>query len=456
VSWTGGEFLQLLHCDHQFDRVESPLHYPHNAVVRVSEMMAWLEPMPGYAVKPVSLTDLSNVVAAMPSNLQVRGSDADLQGHAWCILSSTDGVVATHATTGTRIQPLGWLESTTDAGDTYTPALRGQSMLAHWSTPRLQACGPILAAWDQVATLRRPYGSISSATAPVARELPPCDSVVEVSATAELSIMAGTDWIELTIRGENPAGDHRLRWVLPLPAGIRTDRIIADAAFGAVRRESSTRDPREWTAEARLPTAPLHRWLYLCGESYGLGIVSDGLAEYELLPDGHLAITLVRAVGELSRRDLPDRPGHAGWPLATPLAQCRGPFEGRFAIIVLPNDDESAIGLLEQAADDFLLPVTGDTWRGVATPLESFAGLTLEGDGLSFSSAKRSENGEWLVLRCLNQRSSSVPGYWHLPRPATQVRLSRLDETPGIALGDAGTRIHFEAPPHAIVTLLVR
>ena len=456
VSWTGDEVLQLQQRLRQFDRVESPLHYPHNAVVRVTEALAWIDPLPGYAVQPVALTELRHVVAAVPSRFRVRGSDSQLHGPAWRILASMQGVVATHAATGARVQPLGWLESTTDAGDSYTPALRGQPIVARWSAPRVQARGPIRAEWDQVAALRRPQTTIAPATEPSARELPMRDEMVEVSATATLSVTAGTEWVEVTIRGENSAGDHRLRWVLPLPGSIHTDRIIADAAFGAVRRDFNDRDPREWTAEERLPTAPLHRWLYLTGESYGLGIVSDGLAEYELLPDGHLAITLIRAVGELSRRDVPERPGHAGWPLATPAAQCRGAFEARFAILALPHGIESAISVLEDAADDILLPVTGDTWRGVATPLSAFPGLTLGGDGLSFSSAKRSEDGEWLVLRCINQRSTAARGIWHLPRPATEVRLSRLDETPGLALTSTGPRVCFEAPPHAIVTLLVR
>ncbi len=456
AAWSGDETLQLLQRSRQFDRVESPLHYPHNAVVRVSEAMAWIEPIAGYAVQPLVLADLKHVASAVPPRVRVRGSDTELHGPAWRILSSVQGVIATHATTGARVQPLGWLESTTDAGDTYTPGLRGQPIVARWSAPRLQARGPIRAEWEQSASLQRPVISIAAATEPAARDLPPRDDLVDVSATATLAVTAGTDWLELTIRGDNAAGDHRLRWVLPLPGSIHTDRVIADAAFGAVRRDFSDRDPREWSAEARLRTAPLHRWLYLSGESYGLGIVSDGLAEYELLPDGHLAITLVRAVGELSRRDVSERPGHAGWPLATPLAQSRGPFEARFAIIALPHGAESAISVLENAADDILLPVTGDTWRGVATPLTAFPGLSLEGDGLSFSAAKRSEDGDWLVLRCINQRSTAVRGVWHLPRPAAQVRLSRLDETPGLALTGTGPRIRFEAPPHGVVTLLVR
>ncbi|HYW49402.1 MAG TPA: glycosyl hydrolase-related protein [Gemmatimonadaceae bacterium] len=454
-AWTGEEKLQLLARTRQFDRVESPLHYPNNAVVRCSEMMAWIPPMNGHAVEPVWLAELGDVVQPVPIQQRVRGSETELHGPAWRVQRVEQGVVATHAATGARIQPLGWLSSVTDAGDTYTPSLRGAPIRAQWNALRLLARGPLHAEWELAASLDRQRAAVASAIEPSSRELPARD-VVTVTATASLAMVAGTDWLTVTIRGENPAGGHRLRWVLPLPDGVHRDRVVADAAFGAVQREAGDPDETRWGAESRLPTAPLHRWLHLTGETYGLGIISDGLAEYELSSDGTLAITLVRAVGELSRRDLPERPGHAGWPLATPSAQSLGPFEARFAIVVLPQDTDAARDLLEAVADDVLSPIVGDTWRGVGTPLESCPGLTLEGEGLAFSAAKRSEDGEWLVLRCINLRATPVRGTWHLPRDAAQVYQSRLDETPGAPLTGTGPRIRFVAAPYDIVTLLVK
>ena len=453
-AWTGDEQLQLLRRSRQFDRVESPRHYPRNAVVRVSDMMAWVGPVAGYGVQPVWLAELASIAQPVPPSEKVRATATELCGPAWNIASSVQGLLATHTATGARVNPVGWLESVTDAGDTYTPSLRGEPVFGHWSAPRLHTRGPLRAGWEMSTELERPRNSVAGAVE-ASRELPR-RNVVSVTASATVALTAGTDWIEVTMRGDNPAGDHRLRWVLPLPAGIHANRVIADAAFGAAYRVLSDRAPSEWSAEERLPTAPLHRWLCFTGDAFAFGIVSDGLAEYELMPNGHLAITLLRAVGELSRRDVMERPGHAGWPAATPLAQSRGPFVARFAIVVLPEDRDAALMRLATVADDVLLPLTGDTWRGVATPLPAFPGLTLEGDGLTFSTAKRSEDGNWLVLRCVNQLGTAVRGVWHLPRDAREVRHSRLDETPGLALTGAGPRIRFEAPPNGITTMLVR
>ncbi|MCC7053440.1 MAG: hypothetical protein IT355_09235 [Gemmatimonadaceae bacterium] len=455
IGWSGDEHLQLVQRTRQFDRVESSQHYPRNAVVRVTEVLAWVPPVHGYGVQPVMLAELSALVQATPVKSRVRASDTELSSAAWRISSTMQGLVATHLGTGARVNAVGWLESTTDAGDTYTPSLRGAPVVSHWSAPKMQVRGPLRVEWELAAAFERPATAIAPATDPVARDLPSREAA-EVMVTAGVALQAGAEWIEVSIRGDNRAGDHRLRWILPLPGSIHTDRVIADAAFGAIERRHVDRDPREWSPEQRLPTAPLHRWLHLTGEAYGLGIVSDGLAEYELLPGGHLAITLLRAVGELSRRDVVERPGHAGWPLPTPMAQCRGPFEARFAIVILPADRDAAQAMLEATADDVLHPITGDTLRGVGTLLHACEGLTLEGKGLAFSAARRSEDGQWLVLRCINQCDAAVRGVWHLPRAASEVRLSRLDETPGIALTGTGSRIRFEAPPNGVVTLLVR
>lgn len=454
-EWTSNEHLQLLHRSRAFDRVESPQHYPRNAVVRVSQMMAWIDPIGGYALHSVPLRSLDTLVQPVPGALRVHGTEGELTGPHWRLRSREHGATAVHTASGARLESLGWLESTTDAGDTYTPSLRGEPMRAPWSAPRLLARGPLRASFEVSTMLERPRFAVAAAVEP-SGHVPPSREHGAVHATATVSIDAGADRIDIHIRGDNSAGDHRLRWVLPLPAGTHVAQHSADAAFGAVVRAHNSRDPRAWSAELRLSTAPLHRWLWFTGDTHGFGVISDGLAEYEVLQDGHLAITLLRAVGELSRRDLPERPGHAGWPLATPLAQSLGPFEARFALLALPQDAEAALQQLEHAADDVLLPIHADTWRGVAVPHTPFGGIKLEGDGLTCSAIRHSEDGDWLVLRCINQRATAVRGVWHLPRAASQVCQSRLDETPGQPLTGDGPRIRFEAAPHAVTTLLVR
>ena len=461
--WSGHESLQVLQQSREFDRVESPLHYPRNAVVRVTEALAWMDSIPGYGVSPVPLSDLGLLASAVPEEHRVVARrheyDEEFLNDHWTLSSEVQGIVAYHHAPGTFLYADGRLESVTDVGDSYTPSLRGTPVVARWSVPEMIARGPLRAAWRQSAVIERPRNSAVAATrfpdiVEGAAETAPITGTVTVTATYSLD--AGADWYAIDFAGNNAACDHRLRWVLGLPPSLDTRLVVADAAFGAVERPAQSRDPQRWPAEHQLPTAPLHRWLWIPGEKFSLGIVSDGLAEYEVTPTGWFALTLVRAVGELSRRDLPERPGHAGWPAPTPAAQSQGAFAARVAIAVLPMDKDAAITRLEAIADEVLLPVRGNTWRGVATELASFAGLSLEGEGLTFSATKCSENGAWIVLRCINRKAAAVEGAWRLPRAIRDARLSRLDETEGDPLEVHGASVRFVAPPNGIVTILVR
>jgi len=232
--------------------------------------------------------------------------------------------------------------------------------------------------------------------------------------------------------------------------------VWADAAFGPVRREPVVVSDDERRIEAPPPTAPLHRYVSLFGADRGVTVFSDGLAEYEAEPSGDVAVTLVRCVADLSRNDLPERPGHAGWPVPTPEAQMLGPFGAELAIFPHAARTVETIDLIERTADDVLLPLTGTTLRSAVADYPMGGGLELEGRGLAFSAAKESEDGEWLVLRCVNLTDAAVAGRWSLPFAPREARLARLDETPLSDVAISGRTLEFSASPRAVVTLLVR
>jgi alpha-mannosidase len=188
----------------------------------------------------------------------------------------------------------------------------------------------------------------------------------------------------------------------------------------------------------------------------GATLFSDGLAEYESLDDGTVAVTLLRAVGELSRSDLPERPGHAGWPAPTPLAQSAGPFAASFALALHGADGPATRDQIEQLADDVLLPITGETLRSnLAEPL-SAGGLELSGEGLAFSSASPAQRAGWIVLRCVNRRRVAAHGRWRLGRTIAEAQLARMDETPSGPLVVDGDSVNFSAGAGEIVTVLLR
>jgi alpha-mannosidase len=269
-----------------------------------------------------------------------------------------------------------------------------------------------------------------------------------------LTLDAGASFLRIGVRGVNRVRDHRLRVVFATDVGDGV--TIADAMFGPVAREPRVQPPDTRSMELVPPTAPLARWVSRQGATHGMTLISDGLGECEVMDNGAIAVTLVRAVGALSRSDLPERPGHAGWPVATPGAQMIGPFRAGFALLPHGAADD-VIPDIDRAADDVLLPLRGTTLRSAARPLQPVAGVSLEGEGLRFLACKASEDGAWTVLRCVNASSRLVRGSWRCSWPLREARASRLDELVGEGLPvQDGSTVEMVVAPRAITTILVR
>jgi alpha-mannosidase len=201
-------------------------------------------------------------------------------------------------------------------------------------------------------------------------------------------------------------------------------------------------------------------------------LVSDGLAEYAVDTNGEVAITLVRATGELSRRELPERPGHAGWPARIPAAQGPGRVAASFAVAFdAPCADRATIaGEAAQLADDVLLPLRAHTWRDAPRALDPQRAL-VRGPWLEAPSSVQplaimpAESSDGLILRCVNYAATPARATWHVSDAVHDAQLVRLDETPCAADPRATLRITRAATstaltvtlaPFAVATLHVR
>jgi alpha-mannosidase len=286
------------------------------------------------------------------------------------------------------------------------------------------------------------------------------DRTAQQVVTIEAIVDAGAATARLRLAGENSARDHRLRLIVS--TGIAGGNVHADAAFGAVSRKAqgpaSSRSSSPDSAEAEKPiaTAPLHRYVTIADERRGVTLISDGLAEYEADSDGRIFITLLRAIGELSRADLPERPGHAGWPTPIAEAQCIGPWEAEVSIMPHGPRDAHQIAEIERAAEDVLLPLVGSTVLHFLDVPPERPGIELAGEGLAFSACKRSEDGSWMVLRCVNLLDAAVEGAWQVHSGISEAMSARLDETPEDQLPHSADTVGISVPARGVLTILVR
>jgi len=187
-------------------------------------------------------------------------------------------------------------------------------------------------------------------------------------------------------------------------------------------------------------------------------LLAPGFFEFELTNEGDLVLTLLRSVGELSRSDLDCRPGHAAWPMATPLAQCLGSSRLELVLAPITEQDIAAPSRLERLWEDAFVGLSTRWLRHYCgTQSARTPGLDtveLQGDGLVLSTLKPAESGEGIILRCFNALESAVEGAIILGSPARSAARVRADESHPIPLPleRTGHRIPFRAEPRATLS----
>jgi hypothetical protein len=431
----GSVLVQPLSSRIEHVRRESPQHYPDDDLVRMHRVVAWVPSVPACGLRLLG-RGAADSTAPTPVHVTEHGATIAIS-NASIRCTVHEGRVSIEQD-GRRIDDAFVFESTRDVGDSYTPALRGAPERLRCVGTQVLHRGPLRAAvrvrWETAARDVR------------------VDTILVLD--AESTVLRGD------IRGVNRRRDHRVRLVVR--TGLADAVTIADAAFGPVERVPAVAPAT--ARESVVPTMPLHRWVSQMHDGQRSTLFSDGLAEGESQP-GALAITLVRAIGELSRGDLLERPGHAGWPSPIPMAQCLGRFAARVGVM-LHADDADACATTSQAADALLLPLTGETWRDLAedgavrlteaTGAPVVIGPELIGMGLEASAITLAQQHDGIMLRAVNLTNAPVPGAWLLPPTGRWLATRcRLDETPIAPAVATAARIDFIAAPREIVTLLV-
>jgi alpha-mannosidase len=409
------------------ERLDATRHYPDQDEVDLFRVAIALPELGGFSIG-------RGVPRQRPAPVEVaRGRLSN--GLIEVALGREGLVELTDRRSGTRYRRLLALESEGDRGDTYSfaPSDSARAKPVAWSNPRIIARGPLVGALQLRTSLR------SGA----------------VRARLTLAVYAGSPLLRCTLDLENAVGDHRLRVRIPTGAG---DVAVAGGAFSAIRRAWRSFDAARYPRETPVATAPAQRFVAVAGMRGGLAVLAPGFFEYEHQAGGDLLVTLLRCVGELSREDLPTRPGHAGWPTPTPGAQCLGRERVQLALApVSAAELEQVAPVLELWEDAFVPPRA--IWLRQATPLTPPAiDLELEGDGLVFSCLKPEEgDGGRIVFRCYNATGDPVEGRLLTDSPLESVERTRADEREGrpLVLEDGGAAVRFLAGPHEIVTLLL-
>jgi alpha-mannosidase len=266
---------------------------------------------------------------------------------------------------------------------------------------------------------------------------------VAVQTTLQAELRAGEPFLRLRVVVDNPCRDHRVRLHVPLPGPA--GRSFAEGQFAVVERGTSAEGGH---GEVPLPTFPASGFV----DAGGVAVLLDHVTEYELLTDPpELALTLLRAVGQISRDHHRYREEPAGPQTPTPGAQCLGTRVADLAIYPHPGawHADRVLTWMECFRHDLLTaPGTGPAGSAATAA----AGLSVDGDGVVLSSLRR--RGDWLELRLACQQP--FPATATVAGGLVAARAADLLGRPGPELPVAGGTLRLDLRPWEIRTVQLR
>ncbi|MFI5207753.1 MAG: glycoside hydrolase family 38 C-terminal domain-containing protein [Gemmatimonadales bacterium] len=417
------------------DRLESPRYYPDSDSVEWRHVAIAVKDLPPLGLTTLKVEERAVRPSARPPVRPVRVSDLSLEDEHVEVRIEPEGTVSLADAEGRGAHRLGAIECVRDEGDSYTSSPRGPNLTESPDAVAVRIVheGPLRGEIE----IRRRFARAG------------------LEVTTRVRLDAGSRHVVLSLAFENTHGNRRVRAAFPL--GERALRVSADGPFGPVERAVQPVKKRAGDLEAPDPCAPMQRFVSVAGKRAGLTVFSDGLPQYEARPDGRVFVTLLRSFDQMSRGDIPERVGNAGWPTPTPEARCLGPVRARLALMLHDPFALDSREEIEAAAEAFLAPPIGFMRRALLEAPAPVPGPELIGRGLAFSAMKAAESGRGVVLRCYNATTKTVRGAWRVTWPVRSATLCRLDEKAMHKLEvDAGGRVAFDAPPRAVVTILLR
>ncbi|MCZ6783543.1 MAG: hypothetical protein O7G30_09555 [Proteobacteria bacterium] len=287
------------------------------------------------------------------------------------------------------------------------------------------------------------------------------ERTVRIPTEIELRLWAGVDRLDVGVELENTARDHRLRLLLRAPFTAR--RLEVESAFEVAERPIAPAGPgpgERTPAERPIGATPQRTFASIDDGEVAVTVANRGLAEVEAVPqeDGTtcLALTLLRAVGWLSRDDLVLRPAHAGPPLETPGAQVPGPHRAELSLHV---HGAGAEGRTASAHRFAYPPISIQRGLGVPAPSLKDADRLLEVDDpevVVSAIEPRPDGGSLVRVYNASGTARRVRMKWHGPGASALAAVNLAEQRDsGVRLEATGTSAILSLRPWQIASIRV-
>jgi alpha-mannosidase len=220
--------------------------------------------------------------------------------------------------------------------------------------------------------------------------------VIKTTLITDISLTCNSKRAEFVTNWENKSKNHILQIKFELKDKIT--ETFAENTFGIIKREFHPEYdlqnyiPAEKGKELKTNTAPMQRFVW----AQGLGIITEGLTEYEVLGNG-LYITALRSVGILSGLALNTRNFPAGPPLETFGAQCLGKCTAKYAICLTESPEE-----LFKESDEFYGSIISDVGTSKNSSFTKKEFLNFDNENIYTYAIKPAENEKGIICRVMN------------------------------------------------------
>jgi len=346
-----------------------------------------------------------------------------------------DGCLRVTSVDGTVLDRVGGISDGGDVGDTYNYGPPPQDLVVEAPEEvrvHTAESGPLLGALVVDRVFNWPAGLRPDRQAR-SPEIRP------TTVTMRVEVRTGEPFVRLSLTFVNQSVDHRAR--LHVGLAMPATSSYAEGQLAVTQRGRASEGGY---GEEPIPTFPASGFV----DAGGAAVLLEHASEYELVDDGRgLALTLVRAVGQLSRSVHPYRDEPAGPEIPTPAAQCLGATTTTVA--VLPHAGSWSQARVLTAAEQFrydLHAVPGLAAPGL--PLTEAEGFAVSGAGVVMSSLRRRE--DWLELRLVAQHDAPTVASVEGVRAA---RRADLFGRPGADLPVADDRLQLPMRSWEIATV---
>ncbi|WP_242851217.1 glycoside hydrolase family 38 C-terminal domain-containing protein [Clostridium sp. DMHC 10] len=162
---------------------------------------------------------------------------------------------------------------------------------------------------------------------------------VKMPIEMEIKLYSEINRIDVKTTVENTAMDHRVRVLFN--SNVKNDFSLSGTQFGVIKRSNKLDDSmwvsQKWS-EKPMPIYHNQKFVAVTEGNDGLAVLNKDITEYEIyegVNDNIIALTLVRGIGFIGKRELAIRPGRAsGIEMECSGAQCSGTNISEYSIVL--------------------------------------------------------------------------------------------------------------------------